>query len=81
MKVKVLFFASLKDISGENTIELEMEENTTVDSVKIMITIMYPKLEPLLNFVRIAVNQEFVDAETVINNGDELAFLPPVSGG
>ena len=81
MKVKVLFFASLKDISGESKIELELEENSTVDSVKIKITLMYPKLESLLNFVRIAVNQEFADAETVVNNGDELAFLPPVSGG
>ena len=81
MKVKVLLFASLKDISGENAFELELEENATVDSVKLKIISMYPKLEPLLNYVKIAINQEFADAETVINNGDELAFLPPVSGG
>ena len=81
MKVKVLFFASLKDISGESAIELELEENATVNLVKIKITLMYPKLEPLLKYVRIAINQEFANAETVINNGDELAILPPVSGG
>ncbi|MCH8927493.1 MAG: molybdopterin converting factor subunit 1 [Candidatus Marinimicrobia bacterium] len=81
MKVKILFFASLKDITGENAVDLELEENATVESVKIKITSIYPKLEPLLNFVRIAINQEFAEAESVINNGDELAFLPPVSGG
>lgn len=81
MKVRILFFASLKDITGENAVDLELEENATVESVKIKITSIYPKLEPLLNFVRIAINQEFAEAESVINNGDELAFLPPVSGG
>ena len=81
MKITVLFFASLKDISGEISVELELEENATVDSAKIKINSMYPKMEPLLNYVRIAINQEFANAETVINNGDELAILPPVSGG
>ena len=81
MKVTVLFFASLKEISGENSVELELEENATADSVKLKIISIYPKMEPLLNYVRIAINQEFADAETVINDGDELAILPPVSGG
>ena len=81
MIVKILFFASLKDVTGESDFDLELEENATVKSLRVKITSMYPKLEPILNSVKIAINQEFVESDSVLKNGDELAFLPPVSGG
>jgi len=79
--VKVLFFASLKDITGESGIDLELDENADVESLKVEVTSMYPKLKPFMSFVKIAINQEFAEANSVIKNGDELAILPPVSGG
>lgn len=81
MIVKVLFFASLKDITGESGIDLELDENADVESLKVEVTSMYPKLKPFMSFVKIAINQEFAEANSVIKNGDELAILPPVSGG
>lgn len=81
MIVKVLFFASLKDITGQSGIDLELEENAAVEYLKVKITSMYPKLEPFMSSVKIAINQEFAEEDSVIKNGDELAILPPVSGG
>jgi len=79
--VKVLFFASLKDITGVSGSDLELDENADVESLKVEVTSMYPKLKPFMSFVKIAINQEFAEANSVIKNGDELAILPPVSGG
>jgi len=79
--VKILFFASLKDVTGESVFDLELEEKATVKSLRAKITSMYPKLEPILNSVKIAINQDFAESDSVLKNGDELAFLPPVSGG
>ena len=81
MKVKVLLFASLKDIAGRRSIELELDQGSTLQQVKEKLTSLYPEIERMQNSVRIAINQEFADEDSSLNNEDEIAFLPPMSGG
>jgi molybdopterin synthase sulfur carrier subunit len=76
--VKVLFFAHLKDAVGKEEIYVEGNQ-WTVAKLKDQLAADYG-LEGL-DSVMTAVNEEFADDETVLAEGDAVAFIPPVSGG
>jgi len=73
----VLFFGLARDIAGTAEQTLEKPEGATVGSL----LEDYPKLKPMSNSLVLAVNAQFVPRESILNDGDEVAFLPPVSGG
>jgi len=81
MKIKVLFFASCRDIAGCREAEIEVLEGTTVEAFKRGLLIQYPDLAGLSNVLSVAVNTEYAVDSTVLRAGDEVAFIPPVSGG
>jgi len=81
MKIKVLFFAGCQDAVGKKETEIDAEEGTTVERFLDKILRDYPALEPLKKNLMLAVNTEYVSSDTVLRDGDELAFIPPVSGG
>ena len=81
MKVKLLLFASLKDIAGRRDLEMELDDGSTLQQVTEKLASLYPEIGRMQNSVRIAINQEFADDNSSVNNGDEIAFLPPMSGG
>ncbi|MCH7618587.1 MAG: molybdopterin converting factor subunit 1 [Candidatus Marinimicrobia bacterium] len=81
MKVKLLLFASLKDIAGRRDLEMELDDGSTLQQVTEKLASLYPEIGRMQNSVRIAINQEFADENIPLNNGDEIAFLPPMSGG
>ncbi len=81
MKVKLLLFASLKDIAGRRDLEMELDDGSTLQQVTEKLASLYPEIGRMQNSVRIAINQEFADESIPLNNGDEIAFLPPMSGG
>lgn len=81
MKVKLLLFASLKDIAGRRDLEMELDDGSTLQQVTEKLASLYPEIGRMQNSVRIAINQEFADENSSLNNGDEIAFLPPMSGG
>ena len=81
MKVKLLLFASLKDIAGRRDLEMELDDGSTLQEVTEKLASLYPEIGRMRNSVRIAINQEFADENSSLNNGDEIAFLPPMSGG
>lgn len=82
MRVKVRFFAALKDITGQSEIQLEVgEEAITPRSVFYELKSRYPELDRYTRVVLVAVNHEYADWETRIGAGDEIVFFPPVSGG
>ena len=81
MKVKLLLFASLKDIAGRRDLEMELDDGSTLQQVTEKLASLYPEIGRMQNSVRIAINQEFADENISLNNGDEIAFLPPMSGG
>ena len=81
MKVKLLLFAALKDIAGRRDLEMELDDGSTLQQVTEKLASLYPEIGRMQNSVRIAINQEFADENSSLNNGDEIAFLPPMSGG
>jgi len=79
VSVKVKLFASSRELVGENEVQINFADKTTVGNLRKKIVEMYPALSKI-TFV-IAVNHKVTDDSTVINHSDEVAILPPVSGG
>jgi molybdopterin synthase sulfur carrier subunit len=75
---KVLFFAHLRDAVGEEFLKIDAS-GKTVAELKAELNRNYnlPKLDSVMT----AVNEEFAQDDEVIQDGDEVAFIPPVSGG
>ncbi len=79
MNIRVLFFASLRDISGVSEQRLDVQEGTSIASLWQQISAGF---ELLPEKVLCAVNQEYVDTDYRLHDGDqEVAFFPPVTGG
>lgn len=76
--IKVLLFAQLKDALGKEEVSIDAA-GLTIAAVKEKLAADF-KLEGL-DTVMAAVNEEFADEETVVTDGDIVAFIPPVSGG
>jgi molybdopterin synthase catalytic subunit len=81
MRVTVLFFGMLKDLVGRSQEELELTEGARLETVFDHYASQFPKLREMAGSVVIARNQEFADPETPVGEGDEVALMPPVSGG
>lgn len=81
MKVKLLFFASCRDIIGVKEMDYEVDGLTTLKGLKKLLFVQYPDLKPLEKTLSFAVNTEYVNDSVKLCCGDEVAFIPPVSGG
>ena len=81
MKVRVLFFGLLKDITGRSSDDLEMPDGSTLGAIFENYAARAPRLRELEGSIVLAHNQEFGGKHVVVKDGDEVAFLPPVSGG
>ncbi len=81
--VKVKFFAVLKGLVGKEEISLEIKEGTSLNQ---LIEQLKADLPPLVDIMQkggilISVNQEVLEKDAIIQDGDEIAFLPPFAGG
>ena len=81
MKVKVKFFAILRERAGAGEIIREMKEGGTVADLWEAIKKDYPKLAPVETRLLYAVNRNYVRPDHTLKENDEVAFVPPVSGG
>jgi molybdopterin synthase catalytic subunit len=81
VRVKVLFFGMLKDIVGRAEDHIEVADGARLESVFTRYAHQFPRLTDLESSIVLACNQEFCDRSVAIREGDEIAFLPPVSGG
>lgn len=81
MHVRVLFFGKLKDIVGATEMQAEVSEGTRVEDLYARYGRGFPELAKFRSSVVASVNQEFADWRATLAAGDEVAFLPPVSGG
>ncbi len=82
MKVSVKLFAMIREIVGYDEITIRLENQApTVGDLRTQLLFDYPTLLPLLPFSQVAVNQEVVGDDVALNAEDEIAILPPVSGG
>jgi molybdopterin converting factor subunit 1 len=80
-KVKVLFFATLRDYVGTKSVELEIPFGITIGGLTDLLMATYPRLENVKDMMMVAINREYAANEEVIPEGAEIAFFPPVSGG
>lgn len=81
MRITIRLFARLKDIAGEGTLERDVPAGATARSVWDTLAGEYPELARYSGVTSCAVNEEYAPFATALHDGDELAFLPPVSGG
>jgi molybdopterin converting factor subunit 1 len=81
MKVKVLFFASCREIVGERQAEIELSDGATVSDLVDRIASEHPRFGDVAKTAMVSVNQEYVEPSHGLSEGDEVAVIPPVSGG
>jgi molybdopterin converting factor subunit 1 len=81
MQVRVLFFGRLKDIVGKSEENAELSEGARVEDLFARYGRSFPELAQFRSSVVASVNQEFAEWRAPLTSGDEVAFLPPVSGG
>jgi MoaE-MoaD fusion protein len=81
MQVRVLFFGMLKDLAGQSSELLELPDGASVQDLLAHCEAQIPRLKTSLPSLAVAVNQQYAGPETRLNHGDEIALLPPVSGG
>jgi molybdopterin synthase catalytic subunit len=79
--IKVLFFGSLRDIVGAREEACQRDVSATVGGIFEVYAHRFPRLRELQRSIVVARNQRFCDRTAAIEEGDEIAFLPPVSGG
>ena len=81
MTVSVRLFALLRDRAGTGATDLSLPAGTTAAAAAAAVADRFPAVRDAVPRVMYAVNREYADAETVLRDGDELALIPPVSGG
>ena len=81
MQVRVLFFGMLKDMVGRVEEEARIAEGADLAAVFAAYAARYPAVDALRGRIAMALNQEFAEPSTRLAEGDEIAFLPPMSGG
>lgn len=80
IKLKVLAFGITKDILGASSIQIDLERGATVLDLKTHLIERFPAMKAL-NSLLIAVNNEYGDENLELKEGDDIALIPPVSGG
>jgi MoaE-MoaD fusion protein len=81
MRVRVLFFGVLRELAGKAAEELELPDDATVRAVIDEYARRIPGLKDSLSSIALAVNQQYAGPDVVLHSNDEVALLPPVSGG
>lgn len=79
--VRVLFFGHYRDITGGDALPVNLPKESTVADLADLLACREPRLSDLLSRTRAAVGADFASADSTLSAGDEVAFLPPMSGG
>src|SRR5689334_2697544 len=81
MRVRILFFGQLKEVAGRERDTLELPEGARVADLLRRYAEVKPALKVYYDAMAVALNQEYSEAGAVLHEGDEVALIPPVSGG
>ncbi|HUA17065.1 MAG TPA: molybdopterin converting factor subunit 1 [Verrucomicrobiae bacterium] len=81
MRVRVLFFGMLKELTGKSAEFMDMPSGSTASALLERCVAEFPGVTQALSSVAIAVNEQYADPDMKLNENDEVALLPPVSGG
>jgi len=79
--MRVLFFAQTKDAAGASELEMKISRTIGVQELWEKLIAVQPKLAAFRQTTRLARNGEYANAETKFSDDDEVALIPPVSGG
>jgi len=81
MKLHVLFFSVLRDITGTDEIVVDLPIGSTMADLLAKIESRWPKLRDWQNSLLLALDQTYVKRDAVLHDGGEVAIMPPVQGG
>src|SRR5262249_15069956 len=81
MQITVKLFALMREKAGTDTVTLDLPEGANLAQAMVALVCLYPMLEPYMTNTRCALHMDVVDPDTSLTAGDELALIPPVSGG
>jgi molybdopterin converting factor small subunit len=86
LEIPVLLFAGLKEAAGAEQVLVRVPQESSTEKVSLDVLLacccrQYPKLQPWMPYVKVAVNCEYSQQERLVGADDEIALLPPVSGG
>ena len=81
MQVRVRLFASLRETVGQDRLRLELPDGASVDTAWRRLAADHPGLEARRRSLSAAVNRKYAAFDASLMDGDELVFIPPVSGG
>jgi molybdopterin synthase sulfur carrier subunit len=81
VKIHLKLVAGVRELAGQDDVELDVDEGTTAGGLWERLLTDHPKLSGYTEIIQVAVNQDLVDRGVKLKPDDEVAFLPPVSGG
>jgi molybdopterin converting factor subunit 1 len=81
MHIRVRLFARLRELTGEGELERDVGDGATARTVWETLAGEFPALQQYAPIISCAVNEEYAKFDARLHDGDEVAFLPPVSGG
>jgi sulfur-carrier protein len=81
MNIRIRYFASLRETTGQEEETLTLHDGATVAALRAMLLGRYPRLQTIMERSLCAVNHQYVSLETLLHDGDEVVFIPPVGGG
>lgn len=81
MKVRLRLFASFREAVGQDRMEIQVPEGSTMAQIMEVLAAKYPKIAGLAASTVFAVDEEYVSPDRIAQEGDEIVFIPPVSGG
>ena len=80
-RIKLLFFATIRERAGTKTLEMEIPEEMTVQGLKDKLASDLPRLKESMSSVLITINREYAFDEAIVPLNAEIGMFPPVSGG
>ncbi|MBE17568.1 MAG: hypothetical protein CMH79_02290 [Nitrospinae bacterium] len=81
MLVKVKCFAWAFEVTGSEEIEIEIKESAKVSDLRECLSQKYPQFSGRMESIAVSINQEFAGEGSIISASDEIALIPPISGG
>ena len=81
INIKILYFAFIKELTGVRSDKMKLPYGSTIHNLLTNILDIYPQIHNLLKSIKVSVNYKVVDTDTILKDGDEVALLPPISGG
>jgi molybdopterin converting factor subunit 1 len=80
-KIKLVFFATIRDRAGTKSLELDIPVDLTIQGLKEKLSADYPNLKESMKSVLITINREYAFDDAIVPSNAEVAMFPPVSGG